>query len=562
MKTFLKIEALPSLSKNVTRDKPTISPYSGGVTKTHFEAFVQKEARTLRLQEIKMATLNPGRSGLTALGTDAILYWRLWHIATALQERGIHICAVPAARWPPGAKLPDGYPYSFLGDSTLDWAGVGLLVATELEESVQHISDVGGSRRHWFVIVDATADEAPPLVFCAMGPAPGGDVDTWMGILNDYKTLQCRFRNSRFVLAGDANVHFKCIVDHIAGCTCLHCHQCKADKVIEEAVNAAGLIVCNPDIPTHVSGTILDVFLTPRTSPTEVEVDAENVGSSDHSLVTSSVRAAVNLNFVSGLGRVALAGIEEWNEALQVVSPLLNATARAAELATVDLAECGNKIRWRRRRVIVDTAAWLRDCIYVLAGHLLGATRVYRPREQTSGVAPLTPSLKPVNFGTYEEYQEAVQAAVWRAQSDTALRYSRLRQRNPGAAESLIASYFKRARHFTVALTDGDTGALLGPASSVDAVVTDLVKRADNDFPQDPLQAAWAQRCVEQIRRQGAPDAGVSEIRPLGSVTSARNKSLYSESEVQAAIESLKVDKKLHMFATQQSRLTPLLVGA
>ena len=48
---------------------------------------------------LKLGTFNPGRTGLTALGTDALLFWRLWAIDIALSEAQVHFCVIPGARY-------------------------------------------------------------------------------------------------------------------------------------------------------------------------------------------------------------------------------------------------------------------------------------------------------------------------------------------------------------------------------------------------------------------------------------------------------------------------------
>jgi hypothetical protein len=79
-----------------------------------------------------MAVLNPGRCGLLALGTDALLDWRLQAMAQLLHDENIDICITPGARFLPGAALPAGYPYCWLGERSASWGAVGIFLRPEL----------------------------------------------------------------------------------------------------------------------------------------------------------------------------------------------------------------------------------------------------------------------------------------------------------------------------------------------------------------------------------------------------------------------------------------------
>ena len=90
-----------------------------------------------------MATLNPGRTSLAALGTNELLCWRLHAIGAALHKLDIKLCALPGARFPPGCHLPEDFEYRWLGVQTLSWAGVGVLVHSSIEEAIVVLDDLG-----------------------------------------------------------------------------------------------------------------------------------------------------------------------------------------------------------------------------------------------------------------------------------------------------------------------------------------------------------------------------------------------------------------------------------
>ena len=125
---FLQDEVLLYASKAVRGAPVVVSPYVGGVVLDHAE-MMQRQAtkRFMSCDVLNIATQNPGRIGLTALGSTEILSWRLWAISNELIERDIHICVLPGARFPIGARLPDDFPYVWYGIKSSGWDGTGIL---------------------------------------------------------------------------------------------------------------------------------------------------------------------------------------------------------------------------------------------------------------------------------------------------------------------------------------------------------------------------------------------------------------------------------------------------
>ena len=81
---------------------------------------------------------------------------------------------------------------------------------------------------------------------------------------------------------------------------------------------------------------------------------------------------------------------------------------------------------------------------------------------------------------------------------------------SPGAAERFLSGHFQGAARFSVQLVDPSTAASLSPTEMVDAVVSDLMGRARNDFPEDAAEAARLSRAVAEVRRVGARSPGVT----------------------------------------------------
>ena len=101
-------------------------------------------------QSLTIATMNPGRTGFAALGTNALLFWRLWALDLELHERRIRFCVVPGARLPPGVSLPAGFHYAWRGLQTISWAAVGVFIHLDLEDRFSELSEYGDERLVWF----------------------------------------------------------------------------------------------------------------------------------------------------------------------------------------------------------------------------------------------------------------------------------------------------------------------------------------------------------------------------------------------------------------------------
>ena len=123
MKGTLK-DILKHTRRNLKVVMPVISPYLGGIDAAELDSSSADKGR--ECTQLKVAVFNPGRTGLIALSTEEILWWRLGHISCVLLEQDVQICVLPGARWPPGASLPPAIAYAWLGAQTTSWRSVAL----------------------------------------------------------------------------------------------------------------------------------------------------------------------------------------------------------------------------------------------------------------------------------------------------------------------------------------------------------------------------------------------------------------------------------------------------
>ena len=123
-----------------------ISPYAGGERVAAAAGVEAVPILASSTPELRIATLNPGKAGLACLGTDEVLYWRLWGIAAALQREGVRVCVLPRARLPPGARLPGVFPYVWIGRQTCAYASVGFFVQAEIARAVSTSEEHCGER--------------------------------------------------------------------------------------------------------------------------------------------------------------------------------------------------------------------------------------------------------------------------------------------------------------------------------------------------------------------------------------------------------------------------------
>ena len=451
----------------------------------------------------KVACLNPGRVGLSALGSNQVLHWRVQAIGCALEELDVDLCVLPGARFPPGAQLPESFPYAWVGVHSLSWAGVGALIRAEWESAVELLESVGSDRVLWLNVTGAREH----LIVCAFYPAPGGDWETWSLIISEYGALSRAHPAAKFVLLGDGNIHLSCLVQHARTCACLHCRQSSVDARIEALIAAAGLHAITPPGPTHDSGTAVDFILAPRAATILGHICEKWIGLSDHKLVFCIVPLSVEATQALVLGKVAWSD-DGWDAALLPVEPCLQLLAAAVCQLVHSSAMLpqmlGGTIPRKQRRALLDCAAWCRNVLYVTAGHCAGVVRCASGRPRAIG--PL-PTLNPDSFVSHAYFKAAVNRQVWASQQVAVSTYMRLRESKNPAAERFLSKCMQPRLSTCIALTEPGTGKQLSSVDMISTIYDDLHSRAQNSFPQDPAGAAATLARVDAIRRSGAVPA-------------------------------------------------------
>ena len=513
-----------------------VSPYMGGVDPDSCERALRKHVYS----SITIATLNPGRTGLSQLGTQEVLWWRLLHIGSFLVQHDVQLCVLPGARFPAGAELPEGFPYMWIGAQTTSWSGVGLLVSVELQFQVDVVESLGSDSVLWITLHSLDGpNQDPKLILGAVSGPPGGNVDFWRQFAEELASLQKQFPASRFIVAADCNVHLSYLVSHPSSCRYLHCKQSAVDNHIQRIFQRHGLEACNPQVATHVSGTSIDLIMSHFTQPVPVEVLEEDVGFSDHRMVLGKVPLAVQFSFENTIGRVLWAHGDAWDTVIALWTPCLETCTLARQQATRYVIQLPT-LSIKRKKAVLDAAAWVRDVVVCILGHCQGLIEIRRGEQDHKTVWYRVP--KPENFPDYDDYKAAVAKFNLDLRNKSLAKYLRLKATQPAAASQFLSSWFKKSKQFQTALTSEEAGQLLNARHAVNVVTSDLLKRADNDFDQDPGCAHFFANAVKEIKAAGAPATGLGQMSfPL--VNTACNCSLYTMDELNKVLNGVKPKK-------------------
>ena len=542
LKGMLVQKLLPHMRAAVRKVIPVVSPFLGGISDAPAAKHSKHECFSL-----KVATLNPGRTGFLALATEEIMWWRVWHVTSALISRDIQICVLPGARWPPGASLPPGLPFIWLGTQTSSWRAVGMLVSTEIVSQVQVIDDLGSDVILWVWVGNKERGALSQIIIGGIYPRPGGDVETWTQILTEFAVLKSRFPGIKIFIVGDANLHLSYLVQHEGRrCSCLHCAQKRNDAKIEADLQQADVFAFNPPVPTHSSGSIIDLVLSDAGSPLNVFVDSESIGLSDHKLVWADCSVQLQFSFTCSVGRVLWAKPSLWEDVFTQALPVLQVLRRATEEATEEILEA-RSLQVKRRRAIVDAAAWARDAVVCLLGHSseLTSARVASSGQVDRG-GPVWPKSvpRPEEFDDYEAYKSAMADFNAGIREGVYNKFAALRSCDPNEAKRFLSTCFKGKQNFQVALTDEETGQLLSTQQALQALVEDLEARADVHAEQVSAESCWVSEAVQGVRRAKAPASGLPGLPPLPQLTTASNPNLYSSAEFEQAVSSMQVRKQ------------------
>ena len=510
---FIKESFIPTLSSRAGAGSALLvtSPLAGAVPVAvcNPDTFGGPGRDSASVVKVRVGTINPGRTGFACLGTGHVLWWRLWDIAAACVELGLHIVVLPSPRLPQGTRLPDAFPYAFVGVQSPSWSSVAIFMAPEIAESVVLIPEVGSDARMWFLVHPSDAT-APWLLCAALGP-PGGEISFWSSLIEEYALLSRRENVEFTVVIGDGNIHLPGLVDHVATCRCSHCRPSSIDRTIARLLSRAGLHCVNPPgRSTHASGTVIDIVLTdaPALIPQPTVRPAGSVALSDHGLLALEIPSKVLVNPGAGFGRVWWASAGDWDTVLTSIDePLLKLAQIINGLATdpvlTHLASSGSNVR--RRRAVVNAVTWVRDAWYTLAGHLAGhvvalpAKRAHSGSRLPSSVAP-TP---PTHATDLSHLASMAEDREWKRSRVALSRYIALRGDDRGAADRFLSRLVRPKEVLQLALRDS-ANALLGTHGCIESIEADLRGRSTNTSTRCPVHHAAVGDFVAKLRNSRA----------------------------------------------------------
>ena len=414
LRAFLQKDIIQLLRHSGGGRGNVASPYVGGVpVEEHLRQLNQYKCTDGDgLSDFVFGSFNPGRTGLSALGTDNLLHWRLWAIHCELIDSGVHFCALPGARFPPGATLPEGFRFVWRGVQSVRWGSVGVFIDIDYEHLFSEVDHVGNERCIWFRL---QVYREITILGALYGP-PGGDLVFWKGVVADYASLRKRYPGAQIILMGDANIHLSYILKHEYCCACLHCNQTACDRNIEALLTSHGIIAHNPACGTHVSGTAINLILSDITHALLVSVKPVPSAMSDHTLVMASTPMDLSRQPSHHIGRVSWAPHGDWENGLLRASTVTRGLREAIEPMLVDPSlrppQYGGSVPKKRRRALLDLAAWCRDTVYVIIGHTCSAVAV-RPCNAAGHKRACIQS--PSLFQDHQSFKEATARAAWKA---------------------------------------------------------------------------------------------------------------------------------------------------
>ena len=405
-----------------------------------------------------------------------------------------------------------------------------------------------------------------------MYPRPGGDIDTWKQVVLEFGVVRTRYPGVRIILAGDGNVHLSYLAaNHPRGCSCLHCYQKRGDKDIEAALLAADLWAFNPHVATHASGTTIDLTLSSIHEPLEVHVCIDDIRQSDHGLIWTQCDVSLALSRNPAVGRVMWAQPGLWEHVFEHASNVFAVLSLAAELATEEISDT-RSLTSKRRRAILDAAAWARDAVICLLGHcfnLVAASYTSLAGSKSGNLAWPRSLPFPEDFDDYEDYKCAMTDFNSGVRSAMYQKFLSLRSASPSEASKFLSACFRKDKNFEVALTDEESGHLLSIQQALGALESDYHARVEVNLSHDHPTNEKIKESVRSISRARAPATGINGLPALPSTTTADNPQPYSLSELELALTGIQTKKvcihgplaAVKADAGQSRRLTLALVN-
>lgn len=407
---------------------------------------------------------------------------------------------------PPGTKLPDGFPYTFLGCFSSSWSTVAVLLAPEIAQAVELRNDVGNERRMWFTC--RPVDGGPSWLLAAIYGPPGGDVQFWVQLLDEWVYLRRLLNIHATFIFGDLNIHLPYLVQHELTCHCLHCQPSIVDREIHQMLERAGVKCCNPvGVPTHQSGTTIDGFLTGlgHGLPPVAVLPPGTLAGSDHRLVSSALPLYVSPHFHTGFGRVWWASNAEWDLVLQSIDDFLSTLASFIEQLMTDqsLQQWANQQLFiKRQRAIVNTCFWLRDAWYTICGNLAGAVGTSRPAAVHRVAATPINALHQGGGEGVQRFRQTVEQAEWAHWRKAVSRYFWLHDTDRGQADRFMSKLLAPKSAFSISLCAPSGGEPLTVCDSLGELQASIESKAISVGMRDPTYTASVTQKLRHIRRQ------------------------------------------------------------
>ena len=174
------------------------------------------------------------------------------------------------------------------------------------------------------------------------------------------------------------------------------------------------------------------------------------------------------------MGRVGWGFDHLWPSMLAPITPILASFSHAVWEAAAEMGS-DESIPVKRRRQIMEAAAWVREALYCFAGHAGRLVQVTLPRKRKRSHKE--------SHGPNEDVKSCLEQEKWNRSHEFATLYSS----NPAKAAAYVASFFKRQKTFKISLKEETTGEYLPAEKAAALVANDLWIRgnAHHDSSED-----------------------------------------------------------------------------
>ncbi|OLP89967.1 hypothetical protein AK812_SmicGene28511 [Symbiodinium microadriaticum] len=260
-----------------------------------------------------------------------------------------------------------------------------------------------------------------------------------------------------------------------------------------------------------------------------------------------------------------------WEHVFEHASNVFAVLSLAAELATEEISDT-RSLTSKRRRAILDAAAWARDAVICLLGHcfnLVAASYTSLAGSKSGNLAWPRSLPFPEDFDDYEDYKCAMTDFNSGVRSAMYQKFLSLRSASPSEASKFLSACFRKDKNFEVALTDEESGHLLSIQQALGALESDYHARVEVNLSHDHPTNEKIKESVRSISRARAPATGINGLPALPSTTTADNPQPYSLSELELALTGIQTKKvcihgplaAVKADAGQSRRLTLALVN-